>query len=68
MGGSFQLLFIAISKTYRMYGLYNYILFLVQEAKELGNPRYIYYNKAFFHGLQDASNGFFIAITYGHEI
>ncbi len=34
MGGSFKLLFIAISKTYRMYGLYN-ILFLVQEAKEL---------------------------------
>ncbi len=29
------MLFIAISKTYRMYGLYNYILFLVQEAKEL---------------------------------
>ncbi len=45
MGGSFKLLFIAKSKTYRMYGLYNYILFvyvwsvyilfLVQEAKEL---------------------------------
>ncbi len=28
MGGSFKLLFIAISKTYRMYGL-------VQEAKEV---------------------------------
>ncbi len=36
MGGSFKLLFIAKSKTYNiMYGLYNYILFLVQEAKEL---------------------------------
>ncbi len=31
MGGSFTLLFIAISKTYIMYGL----LFLVQEAKLL---------------------------------
>ncbi len=42
MGGSFKLLFIAISKTYRMYGLYNYILFLVQEAKELAEIIDIY--------------------------
>ncbi len=51
VGGSFKLLFIAISKTYRMYGLYIDPFFLVQEAKELA--RY----KAFFHGLQYASNG-----------
>ncbi len=40
VGGSFKLLFIAISKTYRMYGLY--ISFLVQEAKELAEIIDIY--------------------------
>ncbi len=66
MGGSFKLLFIATSKTYRMYGLYIISYFyIVQEAKELAEIQDIKHSFMFFHGLQYASNGQydFIAIT-----